>query len=334
MSNLPTVLVIGCGSIGERHLRTFLSTGRCHAIACDTRPAILADMAEKYKVETFTDWKQAMETPGCNTVVICTPAPYHVPIATEVLKSGRHCLIEKPLALSLEGMEELSAAHEASGRACQVAYVNHSRPEPRAVKAFLETGKFGRVRAATIAGGQHFPTFRPAYREIYYNNHAQGGGAIQDAITHWVNLMEWILGPTVSLFCEADHQVLEGVDVEDTVSVVARNQDGAIVTYVLSQFQAANESTLTFHAEKGSVKIEYHNSRWGYMPLGETEWTWETFPTPERDTPFITQANDFLDATEGKDTPMASLADGIQAVRFNLAAFESLRTGSRVTIGK
>ena len=330
--NKPTVLIIGCGSIGERHLRTFQSTGRCQVIACDTRPAILADMAEKYKVETSTDWKQAMANPACTIVVICTPAPYHVSIATEVLKSGRHCLIEKPLALSLEGMDELTAAHKASGRACAVAYVNHSRPEPRAVKAFLATGKFGRVRAATVVSGQHFPTFRPAYREIYYNNHAQGGGAIQDAITHMVNLMEWILGPTASLFCDAGHQVLEGVEVEDTVSVIARNQDGAMISFNLNQFQAANELTIQFSAEQGSMKIEYHNSRWGQMALGATEWTWENFTPLDRDGPFVIQANDFLDACEGKPTPLATLAEGIQAVRFNLACFESLRTGARVTV--
>ena len=332
MSKLPTVLIIGCGSIGERHLRTFQSTGRCHVIACDTRPAILADMAEKYKVETSTDWKTAMASPACTTVVICTPAPYHVPMATEVLKSGRHCLIEKPLALSLEGMDELTAAHQASGRACHVAYVNHSRNEPRAAKAFLDRGVFGPVRAASTTGGQNFPTFRPAYREIYYNNHAQGGGAIQDAMTHMVNLLEWITGPTTALFCEADHQVLDGVEVEDTVSIIARSQSGAIISYNLNQFQAPNEVTVQFHCAKGSVIFEYHHNRWGHLALGATEWTWETFEPLGRDGPFIIQANDFLDACEGKPTPLATIAEGIQAVRFNLACFESMRTGARVSI--
>lgn len=329
---LPTLLIIGCGSIGERHLRTFLSTGRCRAIACDTRPAILADMAAKYQVPTTEDWRSALADPAVTAVVICTPAPYHVPIATEVLQSGRHCLIEKPLTLKLEGLDELQAAHAASGRACKVAYVHHGRLEVRAARAFLQSGEFGRVLSCTLVSGQDFPFFRPAYREIYYAHHEQGGGAIQDGLTHMVNLTEWILGPTTSLMCDASHQMLEGVEVEDTVSIVSRNQAGALVTFSLNQFQAPSEGTLQFNAEKGSVKVEYHLNRWGHYARGAGEWTWETFPPIDRDTLFVTQAGDFLDACEGKDTPMATLEEGIQAVKFNLAAFESWRTGQRVEI--
>jgi predicted dehydrogenase len=333
MSSLPTVLIIGCGSIGERHLRTFKNTGRCHVVACDTRPAILAAIAEKYAVATTTDWAAALNDPAITAVVVATPAPSHVPIATAVLKSRRHCLIEKPLALNLDGIEVLRTAHATSGRACHVAYVNHSRPEARAAKAFLDSGQFGPVRAATMVSGQHFPTYRPAYREIYYNNRAQGGGAIQDALTHMVNLFEWILGPTASLICDAGHQVLEGVEVEDTVSVIARNRAGAIISYNLNQFQAPNELTLQFNAVKGTVMVEYHRSRWGHFAHGAAGWTWENFPPLDRDGPFSIQANDFLDACAGQETPLATLTEGISAVRFNLACFESLRTGGRVKFG-
>lgn len=332
MNNLPVILIIGCGSIGERHLRTFLKTGRCRAIACDTRPAILADMAAKYQVPTATDWRTALADPAVTAVVVATPAPHHVAIATTVLQSGRHCLIEKPLSLNLDGMDKLQAAHAASGRICKVAYVHHSRPEVRAARAFLHSGKFGRVLSATLVSGQDFPFFRPAYREIYYAHHEQGGGAIQDGLTHMVNLIEWILGPTTSLVCDAAHQLLEGVEVEDTVSIVSRNQAGAIVTYSLNQFQAPNEGTLQFNAEHGSVKVEYHFNRWGHFARGAKDWTWETSPPIDRDTLFITQAGDFLDACAGKPTPMATLEEGIQAVKFNLAAFTALRTGTRQTV--
>ena len=332
MSTQPTILIIGCGSIGERHLRNFQATGRCKVIACDNRPAILAAMAEKHGAAIAADWTEALANPEVTAVLVATPAPSHVVIATKVLAAGKHCLIEKPLSLSLEGMDQLSATSASSGKVCRIAYVQHSRPEVRAAKSFLESGKFGPVRAATIISGQHFPTFRPAYREIYYNNHAQGGGAIQDAITHMFNLTEWLTGPTASVMCDAGHQVLDGVEVEDTVAVTTRTRDGAILTYTLNQFQAPNEATMQFNCPGGSVKVEFHHSRWGRMALGETEWTWETFEPLGRDGPFAIQANDFLDTCEGKPTPLATLEEGIQAVRFNLACFESLRTGARVQI--
>ncbi|MCC6415028.1 MAG: Gfo/Idh/MocA family oxidoreductase [Opitutaceae bacterium] len=332
MSPLPTVLIIGCGSIGERHLRNFQATGRCNAIACDNRPAILAAMSEKYGAATTTDWEQTLADPAVTAVLIATPAPSHVPIATKVLQAGKHCLIEKPLSLTLDGMAELQAAHAASGKVCRVAYVQHSRPEIRAAKAFLDSGAFGPVRAATIISGQNFPTFRPAYREIYYNNHAQGGGAIQDALTHMLNLAEWITGPTASVLCDAGHQVLEGVEVEDTVSVTTRNRDGAILTYTLNQFQAPNETHAQFDGSGGSVRIELHRGRWGRLALGEKDWTWDTFPPLDRDGPFRIQADDFLDACAGRPTLLATLEEGIQTVKVVRACFESLQTSARVVI--
>lgn len=332
MSNSPhLVLVIGCGSIGERHVRTFLATGRTRVMACDNRPAIRQQMTERYGVEAISGWNTALGNPAITAVVVATPAPLHVTMATQWLNAGRHVLSEKPLSLDLAGVNELVAARDAANRFAAVAYVLHFVPGLQQAREFLRAGSFGAVKQVSVNTGQHFPNFRPAYREIYYRDHAQGGGAIQDALTHMANAVEWVVGPTTRLYCDAAHQVLEGVEVEDTVNIAARN-GGSMVNYSLTQFQAANETRWDFHAETGSVRVELNNQRWGTLALGATDWTWHAAPVSERDQLFVAQANAFLDGCEGKPNPLCTLEEGIRTLRFNLAALQSWRENRPITL--
>lgn len=325
MSASPLLcLVIGCGSIGERHVRTFLATGRTRIVACDPRPEIRAQMQEKYGVSVTTDWKDALSEPALFAAVIATPAPLHIPMAIEALQQGRHVLIEKPLALDIAETPALLAARDQAGKSARVAYIHHCQPILQSARDFIRSKEFGAVKHAAISTGHHFPTARPAYREIYYRSHAEGGGAIQDALTHMANFVEWVLGPTERVFCDASRQVLEGVDVEDTVNVTARNA-GALVNYSLNQFQAPTETRMDFHAEAGSVRVELQANCWGTMARGAAEWTWHALPQAERDRSFIAQANFFLDGCAGLSTPLCSLEEGIQTLRFNLAALQSAR---------
>jgi len=326
--SLPSVLIIGCGSIGERHLRCFQKTGRARVSACDTNPTLRQKMADTYAVPVSADWRQALAE-KFDAVVICTPAPFHVEMATAALDAGSHVLVEKPLSQSLAGIDGLRAAHARSGRQAAVAYVMHTNPILVAAREFLRGGSFGPVRQATVVSGQDFSFFRPAYAQTYYRDHKLGGGAIQDAITHAVNWVESVLGPTDSVLCDAAHLVLPGVEVEDTVHVAARH--GAARSSInLNQFQAPNETTYQFNAAAGSVKIELHHARWGTFAKGATGWTWHEVPPLDRDGPFIHQANAFLDLMAGQPSRLCSLEAGIATLRFNLAALESAATGRRV----
>jgi len=329
------VLVIGCGSIGERHLRCFQKTGRATVAACDANPTLLATLAATYGVKTHLDWREAVKSQRFDTVVVCTPAHLHVPIATELLQSGHHVLIEKPLSVSLAGVDELIRARDTSGKASAVAYVLHVFPLLNAARDFLLTGELGPIMQATCTSGQYFPGGRPAhtvpYFKTYYRDRKLGGGAIQDALTHTVNWFESILGPTDSVVCDCAHQVLPEVTVEDTVHISARH-GATLVNYTLNQFQAPNEATLQFNTAKGSVKIELHHARWGVYRLGDSQWTWHDVPPSERDAGFIEQANRFLNLTEGKPARLCSIEDARQSLRFNLAALASAEAhGTRVS---
>jgi predicted dehydrogenase len=324
----PSVLIIGCGSIGERHLRSFLRTGRVQVTACDANLPLLQRMADSYKVPVVADWKTAL-TVNFDAVVICTPAPLHVPMATQALAAGLHVLVEKPLSSTLEGVEELFRARDRAARQVAVAYVLHVYAILAEAREFLRRGEYGPVRQATVVSGQPFHLFRPTYAQTYYRDRRSGGGAIQDALTHSVNWMESVLGPAESVLCDCAHLVLPGVEVEDTVHVSARHGT-AMATYALNQFQVPNETTFQFNAARGSVKIELHQQRWGTFGEGGSAWTWHDMPAAERDTPFINQANAFLDQLEGQPSRLCSLEAAAQTLRFNLAALASAESGVRV----
>ncbi len=323
---MHSILIIGCGSIGERHLRCFQKTGRCKVSACDANAKLLTEVSQRYAVPAFASLQEALGSQRFDALVICTPAHTHLAIAREGAAHGAALLIEKPLSVTLDGIEETRSAIAQNGRFTAVAYVYHCFPWVAAARDFLLDGSLGAPLHASVASGQHFPTFRPAYREIYYTRHETGGGAIQDALTHLVNAMEWLIGPMTRVFCDASHQRLEGVTVEDTVNVTARHGN-VLASYAMTQFQAPNETALLIHCEHGSVKIESHAQRWGTMRLGDKDWTWHVTPPLERDELFIAQANAFLDGMEGKPCALSTFDEAVQTLRFNRAALESSATG-------
>ena len=328
---MHSILIIGCGSIGERHLRCFQKTDRCEVSVCDANAKLLSEVSQRYGVPAFGSLVEAVQERRFDAWVICTPAHTHLGIAREGSAQSAALLIEKPLSVTLDGLEETRAAISQSGRFVAVAYVYHCFPWVVAAREFLQSGALGKPLHASVVAGQHFPTFRPAYRDIYYARHETGGGAIQDALTHIVNAMEWMIGPMTRVFCDAAHQQLEGVTVEDTVNVTARHGD-ALASYAMTQFQAANETVFEVHCENGSLKIESHAQRWGSMKRGETEWTWHTTAPLERDDLFIAQANAFLNGMEGKSCALSTFEEAVQTLRFNRAALDSAATGLPITI--
>lgn len=328
---MHSTLIIGCGSIGERHLRCFQKTGRCSVAACDTNPTLLATIKERYGVEVFASLDAALAEARFDSVVICTPAHLHLPIAIKLLNLRLHVFIEKPLAIDTALVPQVREAIAQAQRFVAVAYVYHLMPWVANAREFLKQGELGKVLHVSSMSGQHFPTFRPAYRDIYYTRHELGGGAIQDALTHLVNAVEWLIGPCTRVYCDAAHQALEGVTVEDTVNVTSRHGQ-VLVSFAMTQFQTPNENTLLIHCENGSVKIETNHQRWGVMRRGDADWTWHQTPPQERDDMFIAQANAFLDGVEGRDTPLCTFEEAVQTLKFNQAALRSAATGAAIEI--
>ncbi len=331
-SQTHRLLVVGVGSIGERHLRCFHRTERCQLTFCEPNSQLRQTIAERYPfARAEPSLEAAMEGGGLDAAIIAAPSQLHLPIANQLAQAGVHLLIEKPLSTTWDGVSELRDQAQQKSLVVMIAYVHRSHPAVRAVKQVLDEGRFGRPVQLVAVVGQNFPTYRPAYREIYYTRHETGGGAIQDSMTHIYNMGEWLVGPIERIVTDASHQILEGVTVEDTAHSLTR-QGNVLGSYALNQYQAPNELMVTVVCERGTVRIDYGKLRWSYMEQPDTPWQHHAVQVPERDHLYTTQAHSFLDALEGKSPSPCTLADGMQTLAVNLASMRSATSGCWETV--
>lgn len=326
------VLIIGAGSIGERHLRCFQATGRAEVSFVEINPQLRSTVAARYVgTAAHATLDEALHRP-LDAAVVATPAGLHVPQATAVVHRGAHVLIEKPLSVSLDAVAALIDLAARKRVVAAVGYVLRTHPALAAMRDAVRTGRFGKPLQLVVVAGQDFAFYRPAYRETYYARRASGGGAVQDALTHLVNAGEWLVWPMDCVVADAARLRIDGVEVEDTVHVIARHGP-VLASYALNQHQAPNETTITVVCEAGTVRFELHAGQWRSCLRAGEPWT-EQAPVvaPDRDAPFVRQAHAFLDAIEGKAPPLCSLEDGDRTLRANLAILASIDSGSWVSI--
>lgn len=323
MTNKLRTLVVGVGSIGERHVRCFLSTGRVNVAICEPNDALRDRIADQYGItESYCTCDDAIAN-QFDAAVIATPAPLHVEQAQALVECGAHVLIEKPLSTKLAGIDELRKSAAANNRLLAVAYPYRAHPSLQAMHAVFSEGRFGEPLQVTVVAGQCFPKYRPAFRDTYYRKRETGGGAIQDALTHLINAVEWFVGPTQWVVGDAERLKLDGVEVEDTAHVMARH-NRVLTSYSLNQHQPSNETSLTVVCERAQARFEYHRNRWAWIAEGEESWHEERGGNLERDEIFMRQANFFLDAAMIGSRPLCNLDEAAATLRTVLAVLASL----------
>ena len=122
MSSKLKVLVVGVGSIGERHIRCFQQTGRADVSICEINDSLRIQIADRYSLtDAFGNWDEALAS-DFDAAVICTPAHLHVAMAIDIATLNRHVLIEKPLSTNLDRVDELNRlvlSSSAAAMACR-----------------------------------------------------------------------------------------------------------------------------------------------------------------------------------------------------------------------
>lgn len=320
------VLIVGGGSIGERHLRNFLKLEGVRCSMVEPIPEKLERLKRTYKVARIYSDFEEVDFGTFDAAVICTPPNLHIPMALKTVRSGCHVLVEKPLSHTLDGVDDLIQAVESKGVVAGVAYVYRHHPGLERVKTLLEEGTIGTVLIAIVKAGQEFPRYRPDYRNIYFARRAMGGGAILDAASHMLNYVEWCLGEVSEVCCFYDRMKLD-VETEDTAILLLRcRRNRAMVEIHENLFQKHNHLSMDFIGSEGTIVWEHAEGRIGLFRSEEEGWQYEAFPC-ERDDSFVRQAQNFVAAIRGTEPIRTTIPEAAQTLKVCLWAKESYDTG-------
>src|SRR5262249_51789709 len=138
--------IIGAGRVSTAHARsaTALEQTRAAGVA-EVDPERRERFAREYECPGFERYQELIEQPGIDAVVVALPHWLHAEVTIAALEAGKHVLLEKPMAMTVEECDRMIAAEERSGRKLMVGHSQHFFPVNLAVRALLETGEIGRI---------------------------------------------------------------------------------------------------------------------------------------------------------------------------------------------
>lgn len=325
------LLVVGCGSIGERHIRCLTHVGGVVITPVDPRTERLEAMQRLYGTTPgLTEYDQA-DLDTFDAVLICTPTNQHIPQAMRAAQAGCHLFVEKPLSTTLDGVQELITYCREHALVLQPGYVYRHMPLFPQIEKALESGELGTVHLIHIKGGYPVERARPDFRSTYWMSAQAGGGVFHDC-SHQFEFIQHLISPIIAVTSQKRHFEFEvEEDVEDTGIALLEFAGGAVGTASLNHFQRNRTSRIEIVGNKGTLmwEIDKHN----LTVYKDDDRSWHRHRIEqEPDTPYINQAADFLGVLRGEHPPRVTGEDGLRALRVTLAALQSAETGQRVEI--
>ena len=147
-------------------------------------------IAQELGAELSHDWEAAVASPDIDAVDICLPTPLHRPVAVRALAAGKHVLLEKPIALTLEDADAIGAAAEVAGRVLMVGHVLRYFPEIVELRRLLDAGELGLPVAATALRLSAPPDWND-----WMGVPEKSGGVLVDMMVHDFDILNALLGP-------------------------------------------------------------------------------------------------------------------------------------------
>jgi len=327
------ILIAGLGSIGRRHFRNLVALGEKDLVLYRTNKATLPDdELAGYPVET--DLAAALQKHRPAAVIVSNPTALHMDVAIPAAQAGCAIFLEKPVADTLERVEELRRAAAQSGSPILVGFQFRYHPTLNKAKELIAAGAIGQVLTAHAHWGEYLPNWHPweDYRQSYAARADLGGGVIV-TLTHPLDYLRYLLGEVQALWSFNGHvSPLELDGVEDVAEIGLKFASGAIGGVHLNYVQrppvhrleiAGTRGTLRWDNADGVLTLLQMPDAFGSVNAQPAAALVQQFNPPdgfERNQLFLAQTRHFLDVAARQAQPLCTLDDGIRALEMALAA--------------
>lgn len=335
------VAIVGCGMISELHITALCNEAkRARIVACCDNDAAKAESAVR-NVETLsgtgarveTDYDKLLGDPEIDAVVLCLPHHLHAPMSIAALHAGKHVLCEKPLALNLEECDRMIEAAQQAGKVLMHGENMRMAPGPMEAAHQIQSGRLGTIVGiqATYAHwqGEHM---NKSWRA---RNNESGGGHLMDGGIHFIDIMRHLGGPIVAVHAMTTRYRPElGPDVEDTGVLNLRYENGSLGQLFASHASRGRgaSSALTVFGTEGCLSTEAFGGDGAVMLFRHKEAPVVLLRQQSWQDTFDSEIGHFLDVVmEGKPL-LATPEDGRENLKVVLAAYESARTRTEVSL--
>lgn len=255
--------LIGCGRIAVNHIKAAMSNHLELAAICDLEMEQMEKLLIKYNLEDktsikrYTDYKEMIQENELDLVAIATESGCHAEIALFCIEHGIHCIVEKPIAMSVEDANKIIDLAHKHGVKVSACHQNRFNVAVQEMRKALEAGRFGRLSHGSV----HVRWNR---NEEYYTQASwrgkwvSDGGALMNQCIHGIDLLRWMMGDEVEeVYGQTRQQFHNYLEAEDVGMAVVKFKNGAIATIegTTNVYPQNLEETLYLFGEKGTVKI-------------------------------------------------------------------------------
>lgn len=296
-----SILIIGAGSIGERHIRNLISLGHKNIFVYRQRNLPLRTI-EREQVTVLTEWA-TVEQLSPQVVFITSPTSFHLQQAIACAKLGAHLFIEKPLASELDdnAINQLQKILVEQGKHLQIGYMMRYYPLLRQVRQAVIDGRYGQLISFHSHWGEYLPDWHPweDYRTSYAARKDLGGG-VALTLSHDLDVALWITGSPLKAYqMLKSHKNSLDIDVEGAADILFHFEDETIGHVHLNFVQRNPERYYEYRFDQATIRVNFFEH--SFTIYQGKEKRVEKLEGYDRNDLFLAQTIDFLQSIEKPD---------------------------------